>query len=238
MNAVGLAAIRRGVIDPQRAAAFYAWLLGVISERLAGGFRIRCTNGDLLLDDDISTPVGIVLSAPGHLFQGNDPDGVPVSSRPRTEPEDGLVTLDHVRLNCADLAATARFYRELGLVITWSGVGERFLDGVQDEPIAGADWVHLSGGDGYLSLSQADWKDYGVTLVASGPPRFIHIGLAVKGLADIVARLDAGHVPYTRGPHDPRGERLYLNDPDGDAALGPNLELNEYVKGLPRSGRV
>jgi hypothetical protein len=62
------------------------------------------------------------------------------------------------------------------------------VEGVQSEPMPGANWVHLGGSDGYLSLSQADGGDYGRHSTATGPPRFIHIGLAVTDLATIALK--------------------------------------------------
>jgi catechol 2,3-dioxygenase-like lactoylglutathione lyase family enzyme len=233
-----LTGIRRGVKDAERTAEFFAWLLGLAPEQAGGGFRLPCANGDLFLHEDVSTPVAIELEWQGSPVRGRDPDGVPVVvSNQQTELVTGPVMLDHVRLNCADLTVTMRFYRELGFTLTWSGHGETFIEGLHEEPVAGADWVHLSGADGYLSLSQADWRDYGSHSPASGPPRFIHIGLAVTDMASVAARLESAGIPYIRAPENPLSLRLYLNDPDGDAMLGTNVELNEYVAGVPRSGR-
>ena len=99
-----------------------------------------------------------------------------------------------------------------------------------------AHWVHLSSGDGYLSLSQADWRDHGTHTTASGPPRFMHIGLSVTNLDDIIRRLDTKGIDY-RIVEGPIGRQLYLNDPDGDAAIGMNVELVHYRGGIARSGR-
>lgn len=235
-----LARVRRGVKDAAQSAEFFGWLLDLAPEQVGEGFSLPCANGELLLHEDASTPVAIELSADAEVFRGRDTDGVPVLAAHdglRARSETASVALDHVRLNCADLPAAIDFYRRLGLVLTWSGCGEDFLEGFHEEPIASADWVHLSGSDGYLSLSQADWQDYGMHSTASGPPRFVHIGFAVRDLAGIAARLDSAGISYLRSPRSPIGDRVYLNDPDGVSRLGTNVELSEYELGAPRSGR-
>lgn len=103
--------------------------------------------------------------------------------------------------------------------------------------LEGATWLHLSSADGYLSLSQADWQDYGRHSRASGPPRFIHIGLAVSRLEDVIQRLDGAGIRYLRG-HPAVGKNLYVNDPEGDPRLGSNIEVIEYQPGVSRSGQA
>lgn len=232
-----LVQVRRGVDDAPRAAEFYGWLLDHVPQREGSVFRLPCANGELVLHEDSSTPVAIELSCDGPTFRGSDPDGVPVSvSRLQPDRVAGSVTLDHVRLNCADLSEATRFYRNLGFVVTWSGAGDESLEGSQERPLAGASWLHVSGTDGYLSLSQADWKDTGVHTRATGPPRFIHVGFAVHDLAAIRRRLKSAAVSYLRSPSSEIGHRLYLNDPEGDRRLGTNIELVEYTPGVARSG--
>jgi catechol 2,3-dioxygenase-like lactoylglutathione lyase family enzyme len=148
--------------------------------------------------------------------------------------------LDHISLNCAKLAEAIAFYRKLGFVITWSGSPPDYSNsrsGFQEEPLPGADWVHVSSADGYVALMQADWKDYGRHNANSGPPRFIHVGFAVLDLEAIAGRLDAAGIPYFRAQRDSIGDRLYLNDPDGDDRLGNNIELIQYRPGVRRSGQ-
>jgi catechol 2,3-dioxygenase-like lactoylglutathione lyase family enzyme len=235
---VELVRVRRGVRDAAGAADFYGWLLDVVPERGGDAFRISCANGDLLLHEDPSTPVTVELSVTDLQFRGADPDGVPVSAAPwRPDPVAGSATLDHVRLNCADVLEAMRFYRRLGLVVTWSAGAEEEVDGLQEEPVAGAGWVHVSGADGYLSLSQADWKDCRVHKEASGPPRFIHVGFAVDDLSRVRARLKSASIPHLRAPSSGIGERLYLNDPEGIRELGTNIELVEYAPEVERSGK-
>ncbi|MDQ3630275.1 MAG: VOC family protein [Actinomycetota bacterium] len=243
IGAVKLAGIHRGVTNAARSADFFGWLLGVVPEQTADGFSVACSNGQLLLHEDVSTPLGIELCASSKPFRGRDSDGVPVFAACDGEPAvastppAGCVALDHVRLNCADLPAAVDFYRRLGFVLTWSGCDEACVEGVHEEPMAGADWVHVSGSDGYVSLSQADWQDYGAHSTASGPPRFVHIGLAVRELASIAARLQSAGISCLRAPASPIGDRLYLNDPDGDSSLGTNVELTEYEPDAARSGK-
>lgn len=166
-----LAAVSRGVEDLERSVEFYSWLLGLEPHAVAGTARFTCRNGEFTLVTD-APPVYITWAFPRGDFAGVDPDLVPVAASDVVAGEDAAsVALDHVRLNCADLAASVAFYRGLELVLTWAGSGSRELPLVEDEPglPAGADWVHLSSGDGYLSLSQADWLDYGVAQSRFGP---------------------------------------------------------------------
>jgi catechol 2,3-dioxygenase-like lactoylglutathione lyase family enzyme len=229
------------VSDPERSAEFYAWLLDLAPEADGAGFRLPCANGELIIDADSSTPVALGLQAGDERFDGSDPDGTLIAfSNHRAEAGSASVKLDHVSLNCANLAATIAFYRELGFVITWSGVPpdyETSLTGFQEEPLPGADWVHVSSSDGYLALMQADWQDYGRHNANSGPPRFVHIGFAVTNLDIIAARLADAGIPNLRAPRDSIGDRLYLNDPDGDTLLGHNIELVQYQRGARRSGQ-
>ncbi len=234
-----LSEIRRGVKDPAGTSAWVGWLLGVEPKPDEDGFRLTCANGSAVIHGDVAVPVAFNLVEAGRSYRGPDSDGVPVMA---TDHQDfhragGAVRLDHVRLNCADLAGTAEFYRQLGLRLTWSGRGEDELDGPQESALEGATWMHLSGVDGYLSLSQADWQDYGRHSTASGPPRFIHIGLAVSRLDDVIERLGAAGIRYLRG-HPAVGTNLYVNDPDGEPRLGSNIEVIEYQPGVSRSGQA
>ena len=234
-----LSEISRGVVDPERSAAFYSWLLDMEPAAEQDGLRFNFGGGSLLLHGDPSVPVAIGLAGAGASFHDADPDGVPIAAIPAAAPApaDGSVRVDHVRLNCRDLKATAHFYRSLGFSVTWSGRGELEMDGPQEEPLDGATWMHLSCDNGYLSLSQADWEDYGVHSPASGPPRFVHIGLAVADLAEISERLDGAATGYVRGT-PAVGRNLYVNDPDGNADLGTNVEIIEYLPAVQRSGAV
>ena len=233
-----LAGIRRGVKDPVATASWLGWLLDVEPTIEEDRFRFELANGSLVIHGDSQVPVAVDLDEVNASPGGPDPDGVPVnaSSAAGSGRRDEAVRLDHVRLNCADLAGTAEFYYRLGFTLTWSGRGDDELYGPQDAPLQGADWLHLSGRDGYLSLSQADWQDYRLHSTASGPPRFIHIGLAVARLEDVLERLDDAGVRYLRG--EPAvGNNLYVNDPDGIPALGTNVEIIEYRPDAPRSGQ-
>ena len=230
----GLAEIRRGVKAPADTAAFMAWVLGVEVDLEDGVARLRCANGQLVYTSDPS-PVSIGWNAIGGVRASADPDGVPVAASATAGAPESTAALDHVRLNCADLAATARFYRDIGLSASWAGDHNGEPLEMTGNWLDDARWVHLSSSDGYLSLSQADWEEYGTHSTASGPPRFMHIGLAVTNLDDIVRRLDARGIDY-RVVHGPVGRQLYLNDPDGDAAIGMNVELVGYRGGVARSG--
>jgi catechol 2,3-dioxygenase-like lactoylglutathione lyase family enzyme len=231
----GLAEIRRGVKAPVDAAAFLAWVLGVEAALEDGAGRLRCANGQLVYTSDPS-PVSIGWSAIGGVGAWADPDGVAVAASATVGAPGSTAALDHVRLNCADLAATARFYRGMGLSLSWAG-------DLNGEPLEmthgldGAHWAHLSSSDGYLSLSKADWGEHGTHTTATGPPRFMHIGLAVTNLDDIIRRLDTKGIDYW-AVDGPIGRQLYLNDPDGDAAIGMNVELVCYRDGVARSGRL
>lgn len=235
-----LTEIRRGVKDPAATAEWLSWLVDIEPQAEKDRFRLTCANGAIVVHRDLAVPVAFYLAEAVRSYEGPDPDGVPVMATTDRQDVDHAadgVMLDHVRLNCADLVATAEFYRELGLGLTWSGRGDDELDGPQDSPLEGATWMHLSGIDGYLSLSQADWQEYGRHSKASGPPRFIHIGLAVSRLEDVVERLSRAGVRYLRG-HPAVGNNLYVNDPDGDPRLGSNVEIIEYQPGTPRSGQA
>jgi hypothetical protein len=59
----------------------------------------------------------------------------------------------------------------------------------------------------------------------------------VPDLAAIAARVDAAGIHSLRAPRDSIGDRLYLNDPDGDDRLGKNVELIQYQPGVARSGK-
>jgi catechol 2,3-dioxygenase-like lactoylglutathione lyase family enzyme len=230
-----LTGIRRGVKDPGPTASWIGWLLDLEARKEEDRFRFECSNGWLVIDGDFKVPVGLDLAETGACCGEPDPDGVPVHATGRAgvgRPE-VAVSLDHVRLNCADLAGTAEFYRRLGFTLTWAGRGDDELDGPQEAPLDGADWLHLSGTDGYVSVSQADWQDHGT---ASGPPRFIHIGLAVARLEDVTERLDGAGTHYLRG-HPAVGRNLYVNDPSGEPLLGTNVEIIEYKPGVSRSGK-
>jgi catechol 2,3-dioxygenase-like lactoylglutathione lyase family enzyme len=238
---VKLVGVRRGVNDPKRSADFYAWLLGMDPEATGEGFRFACANGEFRIHQDASTPIAIEWQTGMAQFRGNDLDGVPVGvSSHDVEPASSAVALDHVSLNCANLAEAIAFYRRLGLVVTWSGVPPDYSTsrtGFQEEPLEGADWVHLSGADGYLALSQADWLDFGIHNANAGPPRLVHVGFSVANLAAVAARVEAAGIRTFRAPANSLGDRLYLNDPDGDPLLGSNVELVEYKPGVPRSGK-
>jgi len=232
-----LTAIRRGVQDAQATATFFAWLLDAEPDEDDGTFSVQCRNGTLLVDGDTSRPVSIELSDAATDSDAIDPDGVPVSMRSEQPVPLGgaAVSLDHVRLNCADLVLTANFYRAIGFECTWSDAGSAEPAGLQADPVDGATWLHLSCEGGYVSLSQADWQDYGRHIASSGPPRFMHIGLAVASLDAVVARLDNARVPYlTSSPEV--GRSVYLNDADGDDELGTNIEIIEYLPAMARSG--
>lgn len=234
---IHLAAVSRGVADLERSVAFYSWLLGLEPQGVAGTAQFACRNGQLTLVAD-GAPVGITLAVAQGGYAGVDPDLIPVATSGDVVGEEAAsVALDHVRLNCADLAAAVAFYRGMGLVLTWAGSGGRELCLVDDEAgsLADADWVHLSSADGYLSLSQADWLGYGVHSPASGPPRFVHVGLAVDRLDPVLSRLGDRRVPH-RYVSGPLGRQAYMNDCDGDPALGFNIELIEYAQVPERSG--
>lgn len=224
-----LARVHRGVRDSERAGAFFGWLFGVEAEIVAGGVRIPCTNGELVLVDS-DKPVSIEWEADGLSFCGDDPDGVAVATIGGVSTSPSSMALDHVRLNCADLEATVEFYRRLGLGLTWAGGpgGETLVEGHHERLVAGADWVHVSAADGYLSLSQADWLDYGVHSPASGPPRFVHVGMAVADLDEIIGRLEERRLQHRQVTSE-LGRQVYLNDPDGDPDLGQNVELVQYA---------
>jgi catechol 2,3-dioxygenase-like lactoylglutathione lyase family enzyme len=236
-NATG---ITRTVSDAQRSAEFYSWLLGLDARPAGDGFRLACANGELVLRPGPGDPVAIGLARAARA-SGPDPDGVAVRAAPAAARAGGTVTaLDHVSLVCADLVRTVGFYRALGFVPTWSGTPPDYEDSVRgfhDVLPPGTDWLHLSGADGYLALSQADWLDYGTHTANAGPPRFVHAGFNVPDLAPIASRLDAAGIRYLRSSPDPVGTRLYLNDPDGDARLGNNIELEQYNAGVARSGK-
>lgn len=234
-----LSEIRRGVTDPVATSAWIRWLLDAEPTREGDQFRFTCANGSLVIHGDPSVAVSFDFSEADTSFRGPDPDGVPVDATndARPSPAEGAVTLDHVRLNCAELSATAEFYCRFGFTLSWCGRGDEELVGAQETPLEGATWLHLSCADGYLSLSQADWQDYGRHSSASGPPRFIHIGLAVTRLKDVVERLDHAGVPYLRG-HPAVGENIYVNDPDGEPRLRTNVEVIQYQPGIFRSGHA
>ena len=231
----GLAEIRRGVKAPADTAAFMAWVLGVEAALEDGAGRLRCANGQLVYTSD-RAPVSIGWNAIGGVRASADPDGVPVATSATVGALESTAALDHVRLNCADLAATVRFYRDVGLSLSWAGDHNSEPLEMTGNWSDDARWVHLSSSDGYLSLSQADWGEYGTHTTASGPPRFMHIGLAVTNLDDIIRRLDTKGIDYW-AVDGSIGRQLYLNDPDGDAAIGMNVELVDYMGGVARSGR-
>ena len=238
-STVRLTRLRRGVQDPERSASFFGWLVGVPAAQTHDGWSIPCANGTLEFVANADQPISIEFAAAAVDASAADPDGVPLLfSRTSAQPRDGQPALDHVSLMCADVAASTQYYQRLGLVVTWSARGDDDRHGVQESPVLGADWVHVSGQDGYLALSQADWKDYGTHTDAAGPPRFIHVGLAVADLTAVEARLSDASTAYLRAPSSGIGERLYLNDPDGDPARGQNVEIVEYAPGVPRSGRL
>jgi catechol 2,3-dioxygenase-like lactoylglutathione lyase family enzyme len=231
----GLAEIRRSVKAPADTAAFMAWLLGVEAAMEDGAGRVRCANGQLVYTSDQS-PVSIGWNAIGGLRASADPDGVPVAASATAGAPESTAALDHVRLNCADLAVTTRFYRDIGLSLSWAGDHNSEPLEMTRNSLDDAHWVHLSSSDGYVSLSQADWGEYGTHTTASGPPRFMHIGLAVTNLDDIIRRLDTKGIDYW-AVDGPIGRQLYLNDLEGDAATGMNVELVHYREGVARSGR-
>lgn len=232
----GLAGVRRGVSDVGAASGFFSWLLEIEPIEAGECVVFACANGEFVLDGNTERPVGIVLDGLPVGFEGADPDGVVVTAALAPRNIDASkVRLDHVRLNCADLRATADFYCRFGFGFTWSGRGDAERQGLQHAPMERADWVHLSGDDGYLSLSQADWRSYGVHSAASGPPRFMHIGFAVPDISRVVARLCDAGVGYRDGA-PAVGSNVYVNDPDGVPDLGPNVELIQYSPNLERSG--
>src|SRR5437868_13888392 len=155
----GLAEIRRGVKAPADTAAFMAWVLGVEAVLEDGGGRLRCANGQLVYTSEQSS-VSIRWNAAGGVWASADPDGVAVATSAAVGALDSTTALDHVRLNCADLAATARFYREVGLSLSWAGDHKSEPLEIAGNWLDDAHWVHLSSSDGYLSLSKADWGEY------------------------------------------------------------------------------
>lgn len=231
-----LTRVVRGVPDPERTAAFLAWLLGVEARHSSDGVSLTCDNGELVVLES-TTPISLESEADGPPFTSVDPDGVPVAALGEVSGAPGPVALDHVRLNCADLPATVDYYAGLGLGLTWAGDtdGETVAAGPHARLARGSEWVHLSARDGYLSLSQADWLDYGVHSDASGPPRLIHVGFRVRDLDAVATRLARGGVPHTATTSDV-ARHIYVNDPDGVPALGHNVEVVEYAPGLARSG--
>src|SRR6185295_2378208 len=101
----GLAEIRRGVKAPADTAAFMAWVLGVEAALDDGAGRVRCANGQLVYTSD-HAPVSIGWNAIGDVRASADPDGVPVAASAIVGARESTAALDHIRLNCADLAAT------------------------------------------------------------------------------------------------------------------------------------
>jgi catechol 2,3-dioxygenase-like lactoylglutathione lyase family enzyme len=148
--------------------------------------------------------------------------------------------LDHVALICADLDRTTAHYRSLGLRCTWSARGATEVDGVQEDPVEGADWLHLTGDEGYLSLAQAedDRDARPVFDTDAGAVRFVHVGLAVPDIRSASVRVGRLGAASEFAPSSSIGERLYCNDPAGRRELGFNVELVEYRPGVARSGRV
>jgi catechol 2,3-dioxygenase-like lactoylglutathione lyase family enzyme len=237
-QALSLRRVRCRVRDAACSAEFYAWLLGAPARQDGDRFVIECGNGELILDHGVSAPV--TIEAVGAEFAGQDPDGVPV--RVLDEPvtrRDPESLLDHIALACADVRAAIRFYRGIGCVVTWSANATAAEFGVQEEPVDGALFAHLSGSDGYLALAQVNWGDPVVDGDTTGPPGLLHVGFAVADLAAVRERLSREGVEYLDAPPDAVGERLYLNDPDGDPLAGThNVELIKYTPGVPRSGRL
>src|SRR5689334_4940184 len=96
----------------------------------------------------------------------------------------------------------------------------------------GTGWTTLTG---YISAAATD-TCRSREPTGSSPPRFMHIGLAVTNLDDIIRRLDTRGIAY-RAVDGPIGRQLYLNDLDGDAALGMNVELVHYRRRIARPSR-
>jgi catechol 2,3-dioxygenase-like lactoylglutathione lyase family enzyme len=229
-----LTAIDRGVPDPQGTAEFFSWLLNTPWEADGEGASVACDNGVLRLRQ-AGAAVRITWQADVSA-ETCDPDGVPLGTAVTGDSQPGSVRLDHVRLNCADLATTVRFYQRHGLRPTWVGGRNAVRLNMDGEELpAGAEWVHLSATRGYVSLSQADWKDYGIHNTATGPPRFMHVGLAVPDVQDVVERLRSAGTPHLDVETD-IGRQVYVNDPSGDPARGNNIELVEYRPGVVVSG--
>jgi catechol 2,3-dioxygenase-like lactoylglutathione lyase family enzyme len=229
--------ILRGVRDAERTADFFAWLLEIEPKYDGDRFRFECSNGALVIHGDPAVPVALVLGGSDEASEVADPDGVPVILDRTCQPDRQAAParLDHIRLNCADLVETADFYAKLGFHITWSGRSDEELVGPQLRPLDRATWLHLSCDDGYVSISQADWQEYGRSSTASGPPRFIHIGVSVPSIDEVIGRLAAAHVRFLTGA-PAVGRNLYLNDPEGVPALGTNIEIMEYLPRVARSG--
>src|SRR5688572_11812612 len=102
-----LTRVERGVTNAARTAEFFAWLLELAPEEISGGFRLALANGELLLHEETRTPIALELSTGELEFHAFDPDGVPVmASRSWHHSATQTATLDHVRLNCANLAET------------------------------------------------------------------------------------------------------------------------------------
>lgn len=235
-----LVEIERGVEDPEAVTEFIAWLLEAKPDEEGATYGFAFANGVLSVHPDASRPVSIRVAGTRRV-EGEDPDGVAVrvGDAVGRDSHTSPAVLDHVALTCADVGKTTDFYLQWGFEVTWSARGDEDCDeGPQVEPVSGADWIHVSGGDGYLSLSQADWEDYGVHSPAAGPPRFIHVGLAVEDLAKVTKRLEDASVGFVVAPTSAIGERIYLNDPDGDPRRGRNIELVEYRPAVVRSGRL
>lgn len=233
-----LVSVHRGVREPDAVAAFFGWLLGLEPAKAGDEYRFALENGELLVHPDISVPIAIGLALePDGCLDDNDPDGVLLSvARESRAGPTRRARLDHVALMCADVVTSATFYIGLGFQVTWSETKDGLItDGAQERVPDDADWLHLSGTDGYLSLSQADWKDYGRHNDAAGPPRLIHIGLAVPSLDDVLRRIETARTPYLTGS-PAVGRNLYLNDPDGDPSRGSNVEIIEYLPDVARSG--
>lgn len=168
-----------------------------------------------------------------HLYI-EDPDGFEIElveyrNRPAYArlPGQSFLRLDHTRFNVADLEKSVCFYRDtLGAKITWSNISGWDGEGVVP---SGVTWVHLTFGDSYISLGQADSDpDWGAGKEAAGPPRFIHSGWAVDSLDAVAARLDDLNVARGQPIRSDAGRHIYLNDAEGIVEHGTNLELTEY----------
>jgi catechol 2,3-dioxygenase-like lactoylglutathione lyase family enzyme len=147
----------------------------------------------------------------------DEPQKINHSSRPRIE----ITSLDHLVLTVADMDETARFYqRVLGMHPVTFGPGRRALQfGLSKINL------HQAGAEITPHAARPVPGSADLCLLTTAPP------------AEVMAHLNAQHVPVEDGPVPRTGARgpitsVYIRDPDGNL-----IEISSYPPG-PAAGQA
>ncbi|MCU4719203.1 VOC family protein [Halapricum hydrolyticum] len=128
-------------------------------------------------------------------------------------------TAHHYGITVSDLDRTLTFYRDvldLEVIAEFSVGGDAFATGV-DVPGAGAEFVHLDGGDARIELVAYEPEGDSRPRPSLDEPGATHLGLAVDDLDSVYADLPDSVETLSEPQTTESGTRiLFVRDPEGN----------------------